>query len=167
MAKQTIVTLIDDVDGTEAAETVEFSLDGKSYAIDLSDQNAKALREALALYVAHGRKVGGSPGRRKPAKTSQGTGEMRRWLQAQGYPVRDRGRIPLELQEVYRQHVSGEEEGSPTPESAVEDTDDAPAEPTDPEIIAWHEAKGYKVKLDKEGRPNGLMRHRYLQARTA
>ena len=35
--------LIDDLDGSKAERTVEFSWDGKSYAIDLSKRNLAAL----------------------------------------------------------------------------------------------------------------------------
>jgi hypothetical protein len=44
VAKQTIERLIDDLDGTEGAETVAFALDGVSYEIDLSEKNAAARR---------------------------------------------------------------------------------------------------------------------------
>jgi len=50
-------TITDDIDGTEARTTVRFALDGVDYEIDLSEANAKALREALQPYVAAGRVV--------------------------------------------------------------------------------------------------------------
>lgn len=52
MAQRVVVTLSDDIDGGEAAETVTFALDGKSYEIDLNPANAKKLRKSLAPYVA-------------------------------------------------------------------------------------------------------------------
>jgi hypothetical protein len=58
MAKQTIVKLTDDIDGTSADETVVFSVDGKAYEIDLSKKNAQALRNALQPYVDAARVVG-------------------------------------------------------------------------------------------------------------
>lgn len=49
MAKKVIITLIDDLDGeSEAAETVEFALDGVGYEIDLTADNAERLRDQLA-----------------------------------------------------------------------------------------------------------------------
>ena len=51
MSSKVIVLLEDDVDGTKADETIEFALDGTSYAIDLSDANAKKLRDALDGYI--------------------------------------------------------------------------------------------------------------------
>lgn len=39
MAQSVRLVLIDDVDGTEADQTVTFALDGESYEIDLNDQH--------------------------------------------------------------------------------------------------------------------------------
>ena len=87
MAKQTITKLIDDLDGGEAHETVEFGLDGYSYEIDLSSKNAGKLRHALATYVDHGTRVsgrsaggrGGSRGRSAGSRNAgaAGTGVLR------------------------------------------------------------------------------------------
>lgn len=60
MAKKVTVTLVDDFDGSGAAdETVEFGLDGVTYEIDLSTKNATKLRGDLKQWVAAGRRVGG------------------------------------------------------------------------------------------------------------
>ena len=66
MATMTTVTLVDDLDGSEASESVSFALDGASYEIDLSEDNAEKLRDALAGYVASARRVDG--GRRGPGR---------------------------------------------------------------------------------------------------
>lgn len=56
MAKKVTVTLVDDFDGSGAAdETVEFGLDGVTYEIDLSTKNATKLRGDLKQWVAAGR----------------------------------------------------------------------------------------------------------------
>ena len=51
MARKIIYQLVDDIDSTSLAEgegeTVQFALDGTDYEIDLSDENAKKLRDAL------------------------------------------------------------------------------------------------------------------------
>lgn len=44
-------TLVDDLDGSEATETVTFAIDGASYEIDLSAENAVTIRSQLAKYV--------------------------------------------------------------------------------------------------------------------
>lgn len=64
MAQRVEITMVDDLDGREASETVRFDLDGYSYEIDLSDDNAASLRGALAPYVDAARRVS-ARGRRK------------------------------------------------------------------------------------------------------
>ncbi len=68
MAKTVIVKLTDDLDGSDAEETVHFGLDGKSYEIDLNAANASKLREAIKLYISKGRDTGG--GRVRPLRTA-------------------------------------------------------------------------------------------------
>ena len=87
MAQRVSITLVDDLDGTEASETVAFGLDGSNYEIDLSDQNAKELRTRLEEFVAVARKV---TGRKRAKKSGPSSKEVRQWAQAQGYP----GAIP-------------------------------------------------------------------------
>ncbi|HZO69743.1 MAG TPA: histone-like nucleoid-structuring protein Lsr2 [Kribbellaceae bacterium] len=41
MSRRELVVLEDDLDGGEAAETVRFMLDGRSYEVDLNSKNAK------------------------------------------------------------------------------------------------------------------------------
>ena len=77
MAQKVQVILVDDVDGGEAAETVSFALDGVSYEIDVSEENAEALREALAPWVGHARRVGGRSGGGRARSTSSGGGSSR------------------------------------------------------------------------------------------
>ena len=55
MAKRTVITLIDDIDGTDAAETIAFTIDGASYEIDLSTDNATKFRSALEPYTTMAR----------------------------------------------------------------------------------------------------------------
>ena len=59
MAKVTQVSLVDDLDGSQASGTVGFALDGKAYELDLSEANAHRLRDALAPFLASARKIGG------------------------------------------------------------------------------------------------------------
>jgi hypothetical protein len=67
---------------------------------DLSDENAARLRDALAPYVAAARRVGRGRGRAaatpSPARQRRNLAEARGWLRNNGYPVKDRGRIPDE-----------------------------------------------------------------------
>ncbi|WP_328612264.1 Lsr2 family protein [Amycolatopsis sp. NBC_00345] len=59
MAQKVRVDLVDDIDGSDAAQTVPFALDGVTYEIDLSDGNAARLRDGLAPFIAAARRTGG------------------------------------------------------------------------------------------------------------
>ena len=103
MAQKVHITLEDDLDGSEASETVVFGLDGTSYEIDLNDKNASALRDALSNYIGHGRKVGASSkrGRKAASYNAHTAKEMRDWARSNGYKVTDRGRVASEIREAF------------------------------------------------------------------
>ncbi|SEC29456.1 Lsr2 protein [Nocardioides exalbidus] len=103
MAQKVNIVLVDDLDGTDATETVTFGLDGTTYEIDLNDANASALREALSGYVGHARKVTGGArrGRKAAATSSSNTKDVREWAKAQGMEVSERGRISADVQQAY------------------------------------------------------------------
>jgi hypothetical protein len=107
MATRIVTELHDDIDGSDATQTVRFALDGFEYEIDLSDRNANRLRNSFGEFIGHARKVGGGRGG-KPATSARAdksqTGAMREWLKQNGYAVSDRGRIPDWLQQAYHDH---------------------------------------------------------------
>ncbi len=77
MARKVQVILSDDLDeDVPADETVSFSLDGTSYEIDLSEKNAKEMRDAFSRYVHAARMVGrgGGGGRASGGGRSRATG---------------------------------------------------------------------------------------------
>ncbi len=96
MAKQTTVILVDDLDGGEATEQVEFSVDGTSYEIDLSARNSARLREALAPYISAARRRSG----RRPTSPPDGPArrtadrehnqDIRKWAATQGMKISER-----------------------------------------------------------------------------
>jgi Lsr2 len=111
VAQKVTVSLIDDLDGGQADETVEFAFEGRSYEIDLSSGNIGKLRDALAPFVAAGRKAG-----RRRAAAANSSGAVRRasvdreqnqaireWARKRGMKVSDRGRIPAEVLDAYHQ----------------------------------------------------------------
>lgn len=57
--KKTHVVLVDDIDGTDAAETVTFSFQGVSYEIDLSEEHAKEIAVDFGKWIESARRVGG------------------------------------------------------------------------------------------------------------
>jgi uncharacterized Ntn-hydrolase superfamily protein len=107
MATQTTVTLVDDLDGSEADEQVQFAVDGKTYEIDLSNSNSKKLRDALAPFVKAARRAGGR--RRGTAGAAVGRAStdreqnqaIRDWAQKQGLKVSERGRISASVLEAF------------------------------------------------------------------
>ncbi len=106
MAQKVQIMLVDDIDGGEATETVEFGLDGVSYEIDLSAQNAQQLRDSLASYVGEARRVNNRRrgGRQRSTSRPTGTGsaaEIREWARSNGYTVPDRGRVSAEVRSAY------------------------------------------------------------------
>jgi hypothetical protein len=105
MAQQTIIQLLDDLDGSEASETIVFGLDGKTYEIDLNDKNAAKLRKALDPYVDKGRKQGGARGGKRTGSArgagDSDTAQIRAWAKENGYDVNDRGRVPADIKEAY------------------------------------------------------------------
>ena len=111
MARETITRLVDDLDGSEAKETIKFALDGRSYEIDLSAKNAAKLRAALDVYVEYGTRLGrasatASRGGRATSDTGRNENQaIRMWAEEQGYEVASRGRISQEIVDLYRQQA--------------------------------------------------------------
>lgn len=109
MAQKVQVLLVDDVDGGTADETVTFGLDGVSYEIDLTSENAAKLRDGLAPWVGHARKASGrstGSGARassapRAARGSSNAQDIRDWAKSNGYTVSDRGRISAEVKAAY------------------------------------------------------------------
>ena len=99
MAQKVQVFLVDDLDGGEAEETVTFGLDGSTYEIDLSADNAGKLREALSPFVEASAKQGRGGARRgsRNAPSRERSAEIRAWAKAAGKPVNERGRIPAAI----------------------------------------------------------------------
>lgn len=101
LARRVIEELIDDIDGSEATETVRFSYRGTDYEVDLSERNSAKMDKALARYVAAARKVKGTrPGRSVVARASSGGVDskvVREWARGEGIEVSDRGRVPSDV----------------------------------------------------------------------
>jgi len=98
VATKTIITLQDDLDGTEAQQTVSFSVEGTSYEIDLNDAHAGQLRSALAPYAAAARVVKG-PKKTKPQQPENE--KVRVWAKENGIHVASRGAVSRKVVELY------------------------------------------------------------------
>lgn len=98
MAQRTQVLYVDDLDGSEAEGTIRFGYGGTDYEIDLNKEHADQLAEAIAPFIAAGRKVSSArrSGRRSPG-SRQDTSDVRAWARSQGLKVSERGRIPSDV----------------------------------------------------------------------
>lgn len=105
MAKTFVAVVTDDLtgevikDGT--SETIEFALEGKSYVIDLTAENAAALRESFAKYTAAATKVGGPTRTRTRSRAKDDLTAIRSWAAENGYTVASRGRVSAEVRKAY------------------------------------------------------------------
>jgi hypothetical protein len=109
MAQKTVVTLIDDLDGQQANETITFALDGVSYEIDLGKVNADKLRTALRPFQAAARKTATATSRGRTGRGSHTTrtdrersADIRAWAKQHGLQVSERGRIAATVVAAYQ-----------------------------------------------------------------
>jgi len=130
--QRVITELVDDTDGTIIADghgrTVAFSLDGASYEIDLTDENASKLESALASWIASARRVSGTP-RRKPEqkRSKEQTQAIRAWAIESGYQLSDRGRIPADIEAAF--HEAGGAAPAPATKTTKKAAKKATAKP--------------------------------------
>jgi hypothetical protein len=84
--------MMDDLDGSQADETVRFAVDGNTYEIDLSEKNAAEMRRTFDRYIEHARKAarGDSPGTNlaqpSPLVRCSGVGEGPRYSDQRARP---------------------------------------------------------------------------------
>lgn len=99
MAKQILERILDDLDGSEGAASIEFGLDGVMYTIDLNEKHQDELRATLEPFLASARRerrLAAGRGARRPAP---GTGDrdrnqaIRAWALENGIELATRGRI--------------------------------------------------------------------------
>ncbi len=130
MSVRVIRVLTDDLDGTDADDTIRFAMDGIEYEIDLSLPNANEFRAVVQKYVDAGRRVGKMPGSGSrgpkvpvpgrsqsswmeraaaPAATHatydpaarEERARVREWARNHGVQVPDRGRISQDVLDAY------------------------------------------------------------------
>jgi hypothetical protein len=109
------VRLVDDLDGSEASETVTFGLDRRVYEVELSEENAGKLRAALAPFVSAARQSGTGGGRRRRSSGGSGSqpphsnrarnASIREGAREHGHEVAVRGSIPASVLDAYRHEV--------------------------------------------------------------
>jgi len=119
VAKKIFTQLIDDIDGSviddESGETIEFSVNGVDYLVDLKAKNASDFHRKIGYYIEHATRVGGRKRRHSPTATTPSsapsstgatrdpaqTRAVRQWAADNGYKISDRGRIPASIEEAF------------------------------------------------------------------
>ena len=118
MAKAMVEVLVDDLDGSEGAETVRIGWNGEWRELELSKKNLSALSRALDRYWDVSRPVsrdGRASGRRRSvrarsSRSTKGTRDpsvIRAWAIDNGIAVPGRGRIPGDVERQYNDAVGG------------------------------------------------------------
>jgi Lsr2 len=103
VAQRVTVEMTDDIDGTKAAETIAFRVDGTAYEIDLSKKNAAKMRQDFGRYIEHARRTtrGRRPGR--SPRDRHRSSAVREWAKQRGIEVSERGRIPASVVSQYEE----------------------------------------------------------------
>lgn len=94
MATHTQILLVSDLSGGADAEKVRFALDGQQYEIDLTPDEADALRALLHTYMRAGRRTAGVRAGGGRVHLPAAGVAVRVWARSNGFKVSDRGRIP-------------------------------------------------------------------------
>ena len=105
------LVLIDDLDESEGAETITYTVNGQDYEIDLSEENAQRFYDVLGPYIEKSRRVqrqAAPTPRRGDRRRSSGSGrddipQIRAWAEANDYKVSGRGRIKKDVIDAYDQ----------------------------------------------------------------
>lgn len=122
----TDVQLVDDIDGSPATTTIEFSVGGKNYIIDLSEQHADEFNKALAPYIEHARRARRAPANKRKSRSSseaarvkrQKNAEIRAWALENGVTVSKRGQLGQDTIAAYEAAHA-----APTAENASENSE--------------------------------------------
>lgn len=114
MSTRIIKELVDDIDGGDAEETLNFAVNGVTYDIDLSPGNLTKFHEFMRPYIQNGRRVGGRQTKRgaavtptAPATAVRGDSyarlskdqnkAIREWAEKNGHEIPPRGRLPKHI----------------------------------------------------------------------
>lgn len=102
--EHTSVELVDDIDGSTATTTIEFTVNDKNYIIDLSEENAAAFNAVLAPYIEHARRARATKKNKNATRKSRSSSEaarakrqrnteIRTWALENGVNVSKRGQL--------------------------------------------------------------------------
>jgi nucleoid-associated protein Lsr2 len=102
-----IERLVDDIDGSEATQSVQFGVDGIAFQIDLNDQHAEELRTKLTPFIDVARRIRNEGGRTRGAGPRRAPSDkdrnsaIRQWALDEGVELPSRGRIAGAVQAAF------------------------------------------------------------------
>lgn len=107
MAKKITTSITDDLDGSDGAKPVTFSLDGVAYSIDLAAKNEDKLRRVLQEFISHAaRQRATTKAAGKRTERGYDIAELRAWAAKKKIDLPQRGRIPAAVVERYKATIS-------------------------------------------------------------
>ena len=132
----TKVTLLDDIDGTEDAETVTFTVNERSYEMELAPANLAKLEEALALFIEKARDTTPVPRWTNARHATVDQSLVRTWAAENNVDVSPKGRVPGWIIDRYLASLivpaeADNEDETDADESVPEDTDETADEVAD------------------------------------
>lgn len=156
MATRQTVQLLDDVDGSEATQTVRFGVDGHEYEIDLNDTHAEELRASVDTFIRQARKVGG--------RRLYGIGGGKATTKRAGN--RETGKVGATATKAEETVVKAPapefKAPTPTPPKLIQQAGTAW---TAKEVRQWAQSRG--IPVTDRGRVPGELVERYLAAKRA
>ncbi|MDO5867095.1 MULTISPECIES: Lsr2 family protein [Paenarthrobacter] len=100
------VMLVDDLDGTPAKHSVSITYKGSEYTLDLSQENADRLDDALEPFLSKAAKTG-KKRVRSSASDKAKNDSIRDWARENGHDIPMRGRIPESIRAAYENRNEG------------------------------------------------------------
>ena len=105
MARTYVAVITDDLIGetTENGklEAIEFTVNGKSYTIDLGTEGAAEFHRALDRYIAVATRVGVAAHGPTPTRSRNDLAAIRAWASNKGHTVAARDRISADVKAAY------------------------------------------------------------------
>jgi len=111
------VQLEDDLTGGPADETIQFSLDGRSYEIDLNSRHAAEFRNRLGPFTENARPVRLQRSRVtvRSAASRERSRQIRLWAEQRGFALSPHGRLPGNvIQQYEREQGAGRKGEAPS-----------------------------------------------------
>jgi Lsr2 len=110
------VQLEDDLTGGPADETILFSVDGRSYEIDLNSRHASEFRHRLVPFTEHARLA--RPQRQRvtvrSAASRERSRQIRLWAEERGFALSPHGRLPGTVIQEYEREHGADRQGEPS-----------------------------------------------------